>query len=137
MPCPLISNSISSHPLIAIVGPTATGKSKLALELARRFDGEIVNGDSRQVYRKLDIGTAKPSPQERDQVPHHLVDIVDPDEPYSLALYLDQARHAIQDIHDRGRLPFLANPVRSPHINLGRQKRFGFGTRFAKEKSPI
>ena len=97
----------STLPLIAIVGPTAAGKSRLALELASRFDGEIVNGDSRQVYRRMDIGTAKPSPQERDQVPHHLVDIVDPDEPYSLALYLTQARQAIEDIQGRGKLPFL------------------------------
>ncbi|MBI4282411.1 MAG: tRNA (adenosine(37)-N6)-dimethylallyltransferase MiaA [Chloroflexi bacterium] len=94
-------------PLIAIVGPTAAGKSGLALELAQRFDGEIVNGDSRQVYRHMDIGTAKPSPQERAIVPHHLVDIADPDEPYSLALYLAQARQAIQDIQGRGRLPIL------------------------------
>jgi tRNA dimethylallyltransferase len=94
-------------PLIAIVGPTAAGKSGLALELARRFDGEIVNGDSRQVYRQLDIGTAKPSVQERSLVPHHLVDIADPDEPYSLALYLVQARQAIQDIQGRSKLPFL------------------------------
>ena len=107
MPCPLVSNSISSHRLIAIVGPTAAGKSKLALELARRFGGEIVNGDSRQVYRQLDIGTAKPSSQERGLVPHHPEDIVDPDEPYSLALYLAQARQAIEDIQGRGKLPFL------------------------------
>ena len=107
----LFTDSHSSNnppiPLIAIVGPTAAGKSKLAVELARRFDGEIVNGDSRQVYRHMDIGTAKPSPQERSLVPHHLVDIVDPDEPYSLALYLAQARQAIEDIHGRGRIPFL------------------------------
>ena len=101
-----ISNTTPSH-LIAIVGPTAAGKSGLALELAQRFGGEIVNGDSRQVYRHMDIGTAKPSPEERAVVPHHLVDIVDPDEPYSLALYLEQARQAIQDIQGRGRLPFL------------------------------
>ena len=95
------------HPLIAIVGPTAVGKSKLALELARRFEGEIINGDSRQVYRHMDIGTAKPSVQERALVPHHLVDIVDPDEPYSLALYLEQARKAVQDTQERGKLPIL------------------------------
>jgi tRNA dimethylallyltransferase len=89
------------------VGPTAAGKSKLALELAQRFGGEIVNGDSRQVYRHMDIGTAKASAQERDLVPHYLVDIVDPDEPYSLALYLAQARQDIQDIQERGKLPVL------------------------------
>ena len=95
------------HPLIAIVGPTAAGKSGLALELARRFEGEIVNGDSRLVYRHMDIGTAKPSQQELGLVPHHLVNIADPDDTYSLALYLDQASQAIRDIHGRSRLPFL------------------------------
>lgn len=94
-------------PLIAIVGPTAAGKSGLSLRLAQRFNGEVVNADSRLIYRRMDIGTAKPSPQELAQVPHHLVDIADPDEPYSLALYLDQAARVIQDIHGRGRLPFL------------------------------
>ena len=95
------------HPLIAIVGPTAAGKSGLALELARRFEGEIVNGDSRLVYRHMDIGTAKPSQQELGLVPHHLVNIADPDDTYSLALYLDQASQAIRDIHSRSGLPFL------------------------------
>ena len=95
------------HPLIAIVGPTAVGKSALALELAQRFNGEVVNGDSRLVYRHMDIGTAKPSPGDHALVPHHLVDIIYPDEPYSLALYLSQARDAIADIHQRGKLPVL------------------------------
>ena len=97
----------ASHPLVAIVGPTAAGKSSLALQLARRLSGEIINGDSRLVYRHMDIGTAKPSQYELKLVPHHLVNITDPDEQYSLALYLDQAKLAIQDVHYRGRLPFL------------------------------
>ena len=97
----------SSPPLIAIVGPTAAGKSALALRLAQRFHGEIVNGDSRLVYRGMDIGTAKPTTEERTLVPHHLVDILDPHEPYSLALYLSQAHRAIDSIHERGGLPFL------------------------------
>ena len=97
----------TSHPLIAIVGPTAAGKSGLALHLAQRFEGEIVNGDSRLVYRHMDIGTAKPSPEELGLVPHHLVNIAGPDETYSLALYLDQASQAIRDIHGRSRMPFL------------------------------
>ena len=100
-------NSSGSHPLIAIVGPTAAGKSGLALQLAQRFGGEIVNGDSRLVYRHMDVGTAKTSPEELSRVPHHLVNIADPDEPYSLALYLDQASQAIRDIHSCGRLTFL------------------------------
>ena len=97
----------ASHPLIAIVGPTAAGKSGLALHLAQRFEGEIVNGDSRLVYRHMDIGTAKPSPEELELVPHHLVNIADPDDNYSLALYLSQANQTLQDIHGRSRLPLL------------------------------
>lgn len=82
--------------LIAIVGPTAMGKSRLALGLARALDAEIVNADSRQVYRYMDIGTAKPGLQERSSVPHHLIDIVDPDVPFSLALYQSLAYAAIE-----------------------------------------
>jgi tRNA dimethylallyltransferase len=93
--------------LVAIVGPTGIGKSCLALHLAGLFSGEIVGADSRQVYRHLDIGTAKPSPEERARVPHHLIDIIDPDEEFSLTIYLKLARRAIADIHRRGRLPFL------------------------------
>ena len=95
-------------PLLAVVGPTAVGKSALALELAETLGGEIVSADSRQVYRYMDVGTAKPSATDRARVPHHLVDIVDPDEEYSFALFLRQAAAAIQDIRARGRLPILA-----------------------------
>ncbi len=97
----------SQSPLIAIVGPTAAGKSELTLRLAQRFEAEIVNADSRLVYRGMDVGTGKPSPAERAQVVHHLVDIVDPDETYNLALYLEEAGGAIRDIHNRRRLPLL------------------------------
>lgn len=93
--------------LLAIVGPTAVGKSALALELAQRFGGEIVSADSRQVYRHLNIGTAKPSRQERTLVPHHLIDVVDPDEPFNLALYQRMAYRAIEGIQGRGMLPIL------------------------------
>jgi tRNA dimethylallyltransferase len=93
--------------VIAIVGPTAIGKSCLALELASEFGGEIVSADSRQVYRYLDIGTAKPSAQDRDLVPHHLIDVVNPDEPFSLALYQDMAYRALEDINRRGKVAFL------------------------------
>lgn len=94
-------------PLIAIVGPTAVGKTALSIRLAQQFNGEIVSADSRQVYRGMDIGTAKPTPAERAAVPHHLIDIVDPDEAFSLAVYQDLATAAIADIAARGRLPFL------------------------------
>jgi len=93
--------------LVAIVGPTATGKTALSIRLARRFQGEVVNADSRQVYRYMDIGTAKPTPEERAQVPHHLLDIVGPDEPFSLGQWLALARAALEDIWARGALPVL------------------------------
>ncbi|MBN1161064.1 MAG: tRNA (adenosine(37)-N6)-dimethylallyltransferase MiaA [Dehalococcoidales bacterium] len=93
--------------LIAIVGPTGVGKSRLALHLARVFAGEIISADSRQVYRYMDIGTAKPSPHELAAVPHHLIDIINPDDDFSLAAYQELANKAIDEIHRRGRLPFL------------------------------
>jgi len=93
--------------LVAIIGPTGIGKSRLALHFANMFQGEIVNADSRQVYRFMDIGTAKPTPQELAFVPHHLIDILNPDADFSLAHYLRLARYAIEDIFKRGRLPFL------------------------------
>ena len=95
------------RPLIAVVGPTAAGKTALALKLAQKLNGEIINADSRQVYLGMDIGTAKPTPEERSLVPHHLFDIRDPDESYSLALFLEDARAAVSDIQSRNRLPIL------------------------------
>lgn len=93
--------------LIAVVGPTATGKTALAVALARAIDGEIVGADSRQVYRCMDIGTAKPTPEERAQAPHHLIDLVDPNEPFGLAQYLGVANAALEDIWARGHQPLL------------------------------
>jgi len=93
--------------LLAIVGPTATGKSQLALRLAQVFDGEIVSADSRQVYRYMDIGTAKPSREELSCVPHYLIDVVDPDGDFSLAQYQDLAYSAIKDIQQRNKLAIL------------------------------
>ncbi len=93
--------------LVVIVGPTAVGKSEVAIEVARRMDGEIVSADSVQVYRHLDIGAAKPTPAERSLVSHHMIDIVDPDQEYSVADYQHDARSAIKDIYRRGRLPIL------------------------------
>ena len=94
-------------PLILVVGPTAVGKTQLAVELAEALGGEIVSADSRLFYRGMDIGTAKPSSEERTRVPHHLIDIADPGESLTLANFQEQARHAIADIHARGKLPFL------------------------------
>jgi tRNA dimethylallyltransferase len=93
--------------LCVIVGPTAVGKTALAVRLAEAVGGEIVSADSRQVYRGMDVGTAKATPQERAQVPHHLLDILDPDETLSLAQFQELAYAAIDDILARGRVPFL------------------------------
>lgn len=94
-------------PLVVIVGPTAVGKTQLAIELAEAFDGEIVNADSRLFYRGMDIGTAKPTRDEMARVPHHLVDILSPNDPISLAVFQDLAYIAIDEILARGKVPFL------------------------------
>ena len=93
--------------IVAVVGPTAVGKTALAIQLARRFNGEIVNADSRQVYIGMDIGTAKPTAEELAAARHHLVDIRLPSEQLSLGEYLPLARRAIEDIHGRGKLPIV------------------------------
>ncbi len=97
----------SNLPLVVIVGPTAVGKTEISIRLAERMGGEIVSADSRLFYRGMDIGTAKPGPAERERVPHHLIDIANPDQPMSLVLYQKAAKEIIADIHLRGRLPFL------------------------------
>ncbi|HET7290876.1 MAG TPA: tRNA (adenosine(37)-N6)-dimethylallyltransferase MiaA [Vicinamibacteria bacterium] len=93
--------------LIAIVGPTASGKSALALELAQALDGEIVSCDSLQVFRGLDVGSAKPTAAERALVPHHLLDVAEPDQDFSAAEYARLARAAVRDVVARGRLPLV------------------------------
>lgn len=93
--------------LLAIVGPTATGKTALAVRLAERLSGEIVNADSRQVYRGMDIGTAKPTAADRARARHWLVDVAEPDEPFSLGRYLELAGAALDDCWSRGTLPIL------------------------------
>lgn len=95
-------------PVIVILGATATGKSALALTIAERIGGEIISSDSRYLYRGMDIGTAKPDADELQRVPHHLVDIVEPDEDYSLARFLDDAFAAIEDVSRRGKVPVVA-----------------------------
>lgn len=97
-----------THPLIAIVGPTGSGKTALALRLARERGGEVVSCDSLQVYRGLDIGSAKPTPGERAAVPHHLLDVVEPGQDFSAAEYARLARTALADVAARGRLPIVA-----------------------------
>jgi tRNA dimethylallyltransferase len=94
-------------PLILIIGPTAVGKTELAIQLAERLNGEIVSADSRLFYRGMDVGTAKPTREELTRVPHHLIDIADPDEILSLAVFQQKAREAIADIHTRNKIPFL------------------------------
>jgi tRNA dimethylallyltransferase len=94
-------------PLTVILGPTAVGKTGLAIEMAQALSGEIVGADSRQIYRYMDIGTAKPTPEQRQLIPHHIIDVVDPDENLGLAHYQRMAYTAINDIHQRGRLPLL------------------------------
>ncbi|GGE24691.1 tRNA dimethylallyltransferase [Marinithermofilum abyssi] len=93
--------------LLVIVGPTAVGKTALSLQLARNFHGEIISGDSMQIYRGMDIGTAKASPEERAQVPHHLIDIADPDYPFSVEEFQKEARRKITEIYSRNHLPML------------------------------
>lgn len=94
-------------PLVVIAGPTATGKSEVAVEIATRLNGEIISADSMQVYRRMNIGTAKLLPEERKGVPHHLIDIVEPTENYSVANFQEQATQVIKEVHLRNKLPIL------------------------------
>ncbi len=94
-------------PLIVLVGPTAVGKTGLAIQLAETFSCEIISVDSMQVYRYMDIGTAKPTPAERKDIPHHLLDVADPDEDYNVARFVEDATAAIAAIRERGRWPLL------------------------------
>ena len=98
---------MSGNRLLVLSGPTASGKTDAAMALARRLPLEIVSADSMQVYRGMDIGTAKPTPGERREVPHHLIDIADPEEPYSAGRFVDDAVEAIRGIRSRGRFPIL------------------------------
>ncbi len=97
----------TNAPLLVIVGPTAVGKSTLAMQLAARYNGEVINGDSRQVYRGMEVGTAAPSDADRTTIPHHLYGIADPSDGFSLAQFLPLAAQTIKDIHDRHCLPIL------------------------------
>lgn len=98
---------MNNAPLIVIVGETASGKSSVAMELARQFNGEIVSADAWSVYKKFDIGTAKPSKAEQAEIPHHMIDIADAQAGYSAAMYKHAAQQAIRDISNRNKLPIL------------------------------
>jgi tRNA dimethylallyltransferase len=100
-------NTPTRPPLIAILGPTAVGKTELSIRLAERLNGEIVSADSRLLYQGMDIGTAKPTPAEQARVPHHLIDVVTPEETWSLAQFQVAAHAVIGQIHRREKLPFL------------------------------
>lgn len=93
--------------LLVLVGPTAVGKTKLSLTIAEQYNAEIISGDSMQVYRGMDIGTAKATPEERSRIKHHMIDIHDPDEPFSAAEFQERCAELIQGIHERGKLPFI------------------------------
>ena len=95
-------------PVLCVVGPTACGKTALAIRLAGELGGEIISMDSMQVYRRMDIGTAKPTPAERQGIPHHLIDVAEPAEPFTVAQYAALAQQAIADCAARGKLPILA-----------------------------
>lgn len=93
--------------ILVLCGPTAVGKSRAALELAQKFNGEIVSADSQQVWKELDIGTAKPTPAQRSQIPHHLIDVASPNARFDVSRYVELADAAIADIVKRGRLPIV------------------------------
>ncbi len=91
------------NPIICVVGPTASGKTKMAIELAKAYHGEVLSCDSMQIYRRMDIGTAKPTAEEMDGIPHHMIDVVEPDEPFSVGRYVEMADPMVQDILSRGK----------------------------------
>lgn len=102
--CDILENSIK---VVSIVGPTASGKTKLAVKLAKKFNGEIVSADSMQIYKGMQIATAKPTFDETEGIKHHLIDFVSPDETYSVAMFVKDASKCIADINSRGKLPFI------------------------------
>ena len=118
------------HPVLAVVGPTASGKTALGVALAEQFGGEIISADSMQIYKGLDVGTAKVTPEETRGIPHHGVDILQPDEPFSVADFTALAGALEHEISGRGHLPILVGGT-----GLYVQS-FLYGVRFAAEKTP-
>ncbi|MBP3879489.1 MAG: tRNA (adenosine(37)-N6)-dimethylallyltransferase MiaA [Lachnospiraceae bacterium] len=102
-----MDNGTTKIPLIVVAGPTAAGKSECAVELARRIDGEIISADSMQVYRYMDIGSAKITLEEMMGIPHHMIDVADPSESFDVARFKEMAKACIEEIHARGRIPIL------------------------------
>ena len=96
------------NPIVCLAGPTASGKTALAVELAKELDGEVVSCDSMQVYRRMDIGTAKPSPEEMQGIPHHMIDVAEPDEDFSVSRYCAMAAPIVDDIVARGKTAIIA-----------------------------
>ena len=95
-------------PLIILTGPTAVGKTELSIRLAKALDGEIISADSMQVYRRMDIGSAKVTREEMDGVPHHLIDVLEPQEEFNVAIFKNMAKKAVEEIYSRGRVPIVA-----------------------------
>ncbi len=93
--------------IVVITGPTASGKTALGVALCRKLNGEVVSADSMQIYRRMDVGTAKPTPEEMQGVPHHMIDVADPAENYSVARYVEEAAACVEDILKRGKLPVI------------------------------
>jgi len=102
-----MSNPELNDPLVAIIGPTGVGKTEVSILLAEKFNGEIICADSRTLYKGMEIGTAKPTMEDRQRIPHHLLDVTTPDKPWSLALFQVNAQVVIQDIYNRGKIPFF------------------------------
>ena len=95
------------RPMIVLTGPTAVGKTKLSVELAKAVDGEIISADSMQVYRHMDIGSAKITREEMQGVPHHLIDILEPWEPFNVVIFKEKCEEALQGIYERGHIPIV------------------------------
>ena len=125
-PCPAQGDQWDAHPsgrIVVVCGPTASGKTALAVALAQVLDGEVVSADSMQIYRRMDIGTAKPTPQEQAGIPHHMLDVAEPEESFSVARYVEMATPIVDHILARGRVPIVAGGtgLYLDHLVAGRQ----------------